>query len=120
MRREGEPNMYSVVRLINWACVLAAFAAPVLIALKLIKNAAPDVPRRSALILKATAALAVWVAATAGLLFVTFVLAYATHGAHRPAGWRLPLGYFVLHLGYLAIGCGLIYWVWRQARIKSH
>ena len=110
--------MYAVVRIINWACVLAALAVPTLIAVKLFKNAASDGPHRASVIFKATAALAVWVIATVGLLFITFVAAYATHGFYQSAEWHPTLGYFCLHLGYLAIGCGLVYWVWRQARIK--
>ena len=110
--------MYAIVRIINWACVLAALVVPALIAVKLFKIAASDGPRRASVIFKATAALAVWVIATIGLLFITFVAAYTTHSFYQSAGWRPTLGYFGLHLGYLLIGGGLVYWVWRQARIK--
>jgi hypothetical protein len=110
--------MHAIVRIINWACVLAALVVPALIAVKLFKVAASDGPRRSSVIFKATAALAGWVLASIGLLLITVVVAYATHGFYQSAGWRPPLGYFVLHLGYLAIGCGLVYWVWRQGQVK--
>jgi hypothetical protein len=110
--------MHTIVRLINWACVLAALAVPALLAVNLFKIAASGGPRQASLIFKAAAALAVWVIASVGLLLVTFVAAYATHGFYQSAGWRPTPGYFGLHLGYLLIGGGLVYWVWRQARIK--
>jgi hypothetical protein len=98
--------------------VLAALVVPALIAVKLFKVAASDSPRRAGVIFKATAALAAWVLATIGLLFITVVVVYASHGFYQSAGWSPSLGYFVLYLGYLLLGGGLVYWVWRVGRVR--
>lgn len=110
--------MHIIVRVINWACVLTALAVPSLIAVRLFKLAASDGPRRTTDIFMAVAAIAFWVAATAGLLLITALTAYATHGFYQSAGWSPPPGYFVLHLGYLMLGGGLVYWVWRLERVR--
>lgn len=62
---------------------------------------------------------AIWVLASAALLFITAGLAYASHGAYLSEGWQPTAGYFVLHLGYLLSGSGLVYWVWRSGRVDS-
>ncbi len=97
---------------------MAAFAVPALLAVKLFKNAASDEACRRGVIFKAGVAFIVWVIVSAALLFITAALAYISHGSYQSAGWHPTLGYFGIHLGYLLIGSGLVYWVWRQGRIK--
>lgn len=60
--------------------------AAALIAVPLFKIAASDGPRRTILIFKATAALAVWVTATIGLPLITVVAAYALMASTNPRG----------------------------------
>jgi hypothetical protein len=112
--------MDTVVPVLIWSCILAAIVVPALIGIKLFSNGAAE-RSSSALVFKAAVALVAWLILTAGLFVMWAVLAYVVPHAlssDPTAEWRPTPAYVGMHVVYVLVGCGLVYWVWRQARIK--
>ncbi len=95
-------------------CALAALAVPVLIGVKVFRNATAERASPS-LLFKAAVAALVWAVSTVGLSLIWVVFVLSAHGsteAHpTPAmAWG--------HVCYLVTGGVMVCWVWRREKVK--
>ena len=112
--------MDAIVPILIWSCILAAIAVPSLIGVKLFRNAVAERPSPT-IVFKAAVTLIIWFLLTAGLFFIWAVFAYIVPHAlssDPSAEWHPTPSYIGMHVGYLLIGGGMVYWVWRQERVK--
>ena len=80
-------------------------------------NGASAKPPSVSVIFRSATASGVWLFATVCLGIIWFALVLL-ETAHSSRQWHPTPAYILVALGYLLLGCVLVYWVWRKERIN--